>query len=243
MKQLNSNSTHTARKLGILLAMALVLLMALSQPLHLQAQSDDAADFPELTETKLPTARGAFLRSLLVPGWGHYYVDNQNWTRGKWQLGTDIALLISYFGFRNRAQNLQDEVYTFARLYSGTDVEGRTRDYLLAVTNYDDLQTYNDAQARSRNWNNFITDTPANQWAWQSEDRRLEFSDLRDRQELLESQLPGIIGLMVVNRLVAAISASRQANRKREEVLQLSFGKPAIAPAGYQATVRLTFGR
>ncbi len=49
----------------------------------------------------------AFLKSLAVPGWGQYYVNDDDWTRGKYHLGTDALLLLSFFGLNNHSNNIK----------------------------------------------------------------------------------------------------------------------------------------
>lgn len=158
-----------------------------------------------------PDPRTSFLRSLAIPGWGHYYNDSDNWTRGKVHLGADIILIGSYFGLNARASNLEDQFKTFARLKAGLDIAGRSRQLQLAVGQYNSLDEYNDFQLRSRNWDQILADTPENRWQWESDDARERYTDLRETSDRARNQLPAIAGLMVVNRVLSAISAYRQA--------------------------------
>ncbi|MEQ8523096.1 hypothetical protein [Gracilimonas sp.] len=182
----------------------------------------------------LPSPRGAFLRSLAVPGWGHYYADNDNWNRGKYHLAGEVVLVLSYFGLNARANYLEQDYYTFAQAKASTNLSGKSRDYIIAVGNYDNLSAYNDAQLRTRNWDQVIPDTPANQWSWESTAQRFQYQDARERVERNRSQLPTLVALMVANRMVSGISAFIHARDLAENVPEASFtyvdtfGQPAI---------------
>lgn len=154
---------------------------------------------------------GAFVRSLLVPGWGHYYANSDQWTRGQVHLGTEIALIVSFFGFSIRANNLEDQYETLASLRAHVDISERSRAFQLAIGDFNSLQEYNDFQLRSRNWNRLYEDHPANRWNWETEEDRNNYNNLRSDVDRVKNQLPAILGLMVVNRVVSALSAYNRA--------------------------------
>jgi hypothetical protein len=158
-----------------------------------------------------PDPRGSFLRSLAIPGWGHYYNDSDNWTRGKVHLGADVVMIGAYFGLNARASNLEDQFETFAQLNAGVSLSGKSRRFQLALGQYNSLEEYNDFQLRSRKWDQLLPDTQENRWQWESDDAREEYADLRETSDRARNQLPAIAGLMVVNRVLSAISAYRRA--------------------------------
>lgn len=199
-----------------------------------EAQTDQEED--------LPSPRGAFLRSLVMPGWGHHYADNDNWNRGKYHLAGEVVLVLSYFGLDARADYLENDFRTLALSRSGADLSNKSRNFLIAIGNYDDLSSYNDAQLRSRNWNNIFPETPENQWNWENSDFRNQYRDTRERVDKSRSQLPTLIALMVVNRLGSGISAFVQARDRWENVPEArfsylnEFGEPGIT-----ASLRFNF--
>lgn len=173
-----------------------VLALLLSTPLIAQHQ---------------PDPRGSFLRSLAIPGWGHYYNDSDNWSRGKFHLGADVVMIGTYFGLSARASNLEGQYETFAKLNAGVNISGKSRRFELALGQYNSLEEYNDFQLRSRNWDQLLPDTQENSWQWESDDARNRYSDLRETSDRARNQLPAIAGLMVVNRVLSAISSYRRA--------------------------------
>lgn len=165
----------------------------------------------ELNAQENPSQRGAFFRSLAVPGWGHYYADRDDWRRGQVHLAAEAVLIASFFGLNARAGNLENNFITLSRLKGGVDIAGRDRAFRLAVGDYNSLGEYNDFQLRSRNWDRLFDDTPENRWQWETETDRRRYRDMRSDADRLKNQLPGIIGLMVVNRVVSGISALNRA--------------------------------
>jgi hypothetical protein len=154
-----------------------------------------------------PDPRGAFFRSLAVPGWGHYYADRDDWTRGKIHLGTDVVLIGTIFGLNTRANRFRSQYFTLSNLKAGVDVSGRDRSFQLAVGEFDSLEEYNDFQLRTRNWNRLIEDVPNNRWQWESSDDRRRFRELRSGRDQIRNQLPALGAFMVVNRVISGISA------------------------------------
>lgn len=205
----------------------LVLLGLVLAPSFTMAQ-----DFEPVNE--LPTLRGAFLRSLAVPGWGHHYVDKTNWTRGQYHLAADVVMILSFTGLKLRGSYLETELETFALSRANANLSGRDRDFLLAVANFDNLEAYNDYQLRSRNWNNLLADVPANEWNWTQNADRFQYQDMRERVDKNDNQLPTIITLMVANRVISALSAYNHAKRIWDYAPQASlsylneFGQPGV---------------
>jgi hypothetical protein len=181
-----------------------------------------------------PSPRGAFLRSLVVPGWGHYYAENDNWNRGKYHLAGEVVLVLSYFGLDARANYLENDYYTFASAKANTNLEGKSRQFILAVGNYNNLAAYNDAQLRTRNWDQVFPETQEFNWNWESSELRFQYQDARERVERSRSQLPTLVALMVVNRLVSGLSAFIHARDLSQNIPEASFtyvntfGQPGV---------------
>ncbi len=154
-----------------------------------------------------PDPGRALWKSLLVPGWGHYYIDHEDWTRGQVHLAADVILITTWFGFNTRASNLRDQYFTLANLRAGIDLQGRDRMFRLAVGDFNSLQAYNEYQLRHRNWNRLIEVRPENIWNWDHDSDRREYSKLRETSDRTRQQIPGIVSLLVINRVISGLSA------------------------------------
>ena len=185
---------------------------------------------------------GAMLRSLVVPGWGQYYTDQSNWSRGKIHLLTDVALLSSYFGIQINASRLEVNRNTFALKHAGIDLASHSRSVRLYVSDFNSVEEFNDFQERARNWNMLIQPSDGIQWQWDSEQRRNQFTALNSRIDQQRQQLPAILTLMLVNRVIAGVHAYTQAMERIDHDISL-FISPAgnNATGGYQATLRIGF--
>ena len=162
-----------------------------------------------------PDPRGAFLKSLVLPGWGHLSVGESHKNRGLAHLGAEAVLIGSFFGLTIRGNRLDGDINTLSRLSAGVDISGRERAFKLAVGDFNSLADYNDYQLRTRNWDRLLEDIPENRWEWQTADDRLRYRGLRQDRDQIRNQLPALAGLMVVNRVISAISAY---NRSRKEL-------------------------
>lgn len=174
-------------------------------------------------EEDLPSPRGAFLRSMVVPGWGHHYTNSENWNRGKIHLVADAALILSYLGLNARANSLENDYYTLAQSEAGADLDNKSRAYRIAIGNYDNLQEYNDAQLQLRNWDSIYPNTAEYRWEWKDSDSRFQYQDSREKVDRNRGQLPTLLTLMVANRLISGISAFIQARNLWENAPDASF--------------------
>ena len=159
----------------------------------------------DTNQQKNPAA--ALRRSFLLPGWGEYYANPVQWTRGQWHMALDVSLILSYMGIRYRGSFLEDELVTFAQSNAGIDLASRDREVYLAVSNHDNLALYNNYQLRTRNWNKRLEEIPENEWNWESSSSRSQFNDMRERVDKNNNQLPALVTLMVINRVISGIHA------------------------------------
>ncbi|MDZ7660731.1 hypothetical protein [Fodinibius sp.] len=189
-----------------------------------------------------PDPKIAFLKSLAVPGWGHHHIDKDNWQRGQYHLAADAVLILSFAGFSIHSNNLQQNWFAYGRQHAGVPIEGRSRQFQLAVGDYNSLEAYNDFQARSRNWDQLFDDVPQNRWQWSDRAERQKYRDLRSRFERIDQQLPALLGLMVVNRVISGISAYNRAKKKQKSNVSSSlFLSPYQYADGLVANLRITF--
>lgn len=190
-----------------------------------------------------PDPKAAFLKSLAVPGWGHHHVDSNNWKRGQYHLAADAVFILSFAGLSIHSNNLQENWFAYGRQESGVPIEGRSRQFQLAVGDYNSLEAYNDYQASSRNWDQLFDDVPENRWKWSGSAERQKYRDLRSRFEQIDQQLPALLGLMVVNRVISGISAYNRAKKKQESnaVSSSLFLSPYQYTNGLVANLKVEF--
>ena len=186
--------------------------------------------------------RGAFLRSLVMPGWGHQYIDKTDWKRGQYHMAADAVMILSYAGISVRNVQLENDLETFALANAGIDLANRNRDTFLAIANFDNLEAYNDFQLRSRNWDDLITDTPENRWNWVDDGDRFRYQDMRERIDKNSNQLPALITLMVANRVISGLSAFAKARNMNRNLPEARFSYlNEFGKSGFTASFRYSF--
>ena len=183
---------------------------------------------------------GALLRSFVIPGWGHYAVDSSDWQRGQWHLGADVALLASYLLLANRINQLDGNLATFGDQYSGINLSQKDRGFRLDASNHMSLRDYNDFQERTRNWDQLYEETEDNYWQWESEQKKEEYNSLRSNRDNLERQAPALIGMMVVNRVIAGVNAFTRARDHRQNY-SMYLSPVDLSTQSVQATFRVDF--
>ncbi len=183
---------------------------------------------------------GALLRSFVMPGWGHYAADPTDWTRGQVHLGADLAMLASYVLLANYQHRLEGNLHTFGDQYSGINLSERERSFRLAVAGYNSLREYNDYQERSRNWDRIYPETDENYWEWESDEKRQSYNEMRSRRDNIERQAPALLGMMVVNRVIAGVSAFTTVRSQGQNYSV--YVSPVNRPEdSVQATLRIDF--
>jgi hypothetical protein len=184
---------------------------------------------------------GTMLRSVILPGWGHSYVEG-NWYNSRKFLAADAAFLAASLGYRQSSGNALQSMYTSTRQKAGVDIKGRPKSFQLAVAQFNSLAEYNTYQEQTRNWDRFLENTFENQWNWNTEQDRIRYNELRSRQESHSRQAGIFIGLMAVNRVVSGVSSmvsARNHNRNLPSVFILPNGDST--ELGFSAHVQFRF--
>jgi len=179
------------------------------------------------------SAGGAFLRSVILPGWGHRYVQD-NWARGRVHLGSDIAFLAATLGYNQQANNTRNAMYTAAQQMAGVDLRRRNKAFQLAVAQYNSLAEYNRTMEQTRNWDRFYEVNYDNNWEWRSEEDRIRYNNLRGKSDDSRRQAGIFIGLMAVNRAVSGVSSMVSARNHNRNIPSV-----AIVPDFSQESVSL----
>lgn len=181
------------------------------------------------------SGRGAFARSLLLPGLGHRAVDGRWGTAGTALVMADAALWTGLFGTTWRRSSLVDSYETLATSAAGADLDGKNRAFILRLASYRSSDEYFETALRLRAWEDLeAMDDPAYRWSWSSEEDYLRFRELRNDAESLGRRRTLIVASLVANRLLAGILSARRAGRPSDLTVAL---RPA--PAGARPAIDL----
>ena len=186
----------------------------------------------------------AIAYSLVLPGLGDLYAEN--FGTGKYFMGTDAGLWLTYGGIRVYGQWLKDDAKTLAVQSASANFDGKDDKFEVNLGNFADVLSYNDAKLRNREYE-LLYDPKSNfAWQWSSDADRLHYKDQRNRGEgtLRNSQF--VLGALVLNRVISAISAARSVSAYNRSVQMLgSWRLNARVPGGMLAAdgIELTFSR
>ena len=145
------------------------------------------------------------VKSLVLPGWGEYSLDNQ--IRGRIFVLSETVLLLAILGSYSVAQRQETEYKAYAAEHAGIDPIGKDRQFWVDIGNYSSLFTFNEEHLRWRDFNALYEDNDTWTWAWDSGNNRERFENMRIASDSWRLRGSFLIGGVVLNHIVSAIDA------------------------------------
>jgi len=145
------------------------------------------------------------VKSLVLPGWGEYSLDNQ--IRGRIFVLSETVLLLAILGSYSVAQRQEKEYKAYAAEHAGIDLIGKDRQFWVDIGNYSSLFTFNEEHLRWRDFNALYEDNDTWAWAWDSSNNRERFENTRIASDSWRLRGSFLIGGVVLNHIVSAIDA------------------------------------
>ena len=168
----------------------------------------------------------AFLLSLLLPGAGHLYAGNSGDAK---RFFVAEGILWGGFGsFKARQVLKGNDMKLFARTHGGVDISDRSDAFLGRVELYDTSTAYN-RRAVHESGPEAVFYTGQDAWQWDSPAARRRFADIREERLSADNASTLVLGVLVLNRLVAGITAVRAARGDPEGHLGLLPRKDGLA--------------
>ncbi len=175
----------------------------------------------------------ALFRSVVLPGWGQQYLNDGSWKGKASAYATvDLGLWLGVLTSIRRHGHYTHAAQNYAQFQANASLEGKDRDFLVRIGNYDSSQDYLYALELARRWNLIeAASEPVNSWTWGSTEERATYSQLRDQAEAMRRQRILFTGLLVGNRLLSAISAARGTRLHNKALVQFSTqdGAPSLS--------------
>lgn len=148
--------------------------------------------------------------SMLLPGTGEWYADNLS--TGKYFMGADGVLWLSYAGVSLRGSWIRNDSRLYASQHAGALMNGKEEQFEVDIGNFHSADEYNEAKLRNREFD-LLYQRPEFQWNWDAEKNRLEYRNLRIRSDEYFQNAKFLVGALVVNRIISAFSAWRSVRR------------------------------
>lgn len=160
-----------------------------------------------------PAGKSAFLKSLVIPGWGQYSLGQPN--SALTFFGGDLALVGGMLALNAYGRSARDDYKALATAHAGVTGD-HDHDFYVDVGNWMNVDQYNERRLRDRDYDALYT-SPLDRWAWDSEEHRSEMERIRVKSDRAFNSVIYVVGAMVANHIASAIHAGRTAARLRAE--------------------------
>jgi len=179
-------------------------------------QNDDLISHPaavagrggDLTGSRSISVPKAFLFSLLVPGTGQFYAQKPG--RGRVFMGTELAILAGFLGFRLYSDWKEEDYELYAAAHAGVDSDGKSRGYFEDISLYMSLEEYNRQQIQDFREDAEVY-SKADFWEWDSDQSRRKFDSLYRSSSNARDNAIIMTGIGLFNHLLSAVDAARSA--------------------------------
>ena len=168
--------------------------------------------------------------SLILPGLGDFYARKGE--TGKYYLGVDVSLWLAYGGVQAYGHWVKDDARTFAVQRAGANFSAKAAQFEVDLGNFDNIDDYNQAKLRNRQYDLLYDVSSSYAWKWNSTDDRLRFKNERIRGDEIIRNSQFVVGALVINRIVGAISAARSVSEYNRNTQSLGGWRLNAAASG-----------
>ena len=213
------------------------------------AAAESNQPFMDMTHTesqRMISMKKAMLLSILLPGAGEYYAGGK--FKGQVFMGVEAAIWSAFAGFRIYGGWKKDDYRSFAAAHAGVDNDGKSDEFYDWVGFYDSRDEFNEIGRLYYPERDYIIDTPAYYWQWDSETNQSRFKDIKDDSKTAFRNSTFMLGLALLNRVISGIDTYRTVKAAGQKVNSMSqFGeyKLKISPrlSGDNPGIKLALSR
>lgn len=216
-----------------------------------QRLADETAPPSQQPESKKPSNLGDVGRSLVLPGWGALHQGHRN--VGLAFLAVEAGLWTTVAVASGQGSMRLSSSETTAQLYAGIDLKSHDDNFRKLVSNYQSSDEYNRLvvmrDAAALYYGDFAAYTAyidrhslkgADTWNWDDVTQWGTYQDLRRSSERAYQTARFAAAGLVVNRIVAAIVASRMSPAKQKVALREATSGEGFAVGPMEWTIAAT---
>ncbi len=152
----------------------------------------------------------AAVLSLILPGAGEYYADGYH--RGKYFTISEATLWGTYASFEIYGNAVQKDAHSYAKINAGIDENGKDDLFYVNIGNFMNTDDYNDKKMQDRTPDLLYNSKAGYGWQWNSDDNRQQYRAMRVSSDNILYNTRYVVGAIIVNHLVSAISAGKAAS-------------------------------
>lgn len=151
--------------------------------------------------------QAAFLKSLVIPGWGQYELGRPKHAVAFF--GADLLFIGAALTLSHHGKQLRNDYQAFAAARAGV-TGSHPKEFYIDVANWLSVFDYNEQRMADRSFG-ALYDTETQYWMWSSEADRARMDEMRlDSDRSLNRVIYAVV-LVGVNHLVSAFHAGRLA--------------------------------
>ncbi len=179
-------------------------------------------NLPEVKKKKSPGL--AFLYSLVVPGMGQLYTER--FDVGKYFIISEASLWLGYAAFTIYGNWLLNDAYNFAAIHAGVTNEGKDKDdkFYVDISNYDNYEQFNNEKLIFGQYESLYLPENGYYFWWDNSENRRKYREDKLAGDRIRNDRLFIVGAILVNHVVSAISAIVLTNSHNREISKSSGG-------------------
>ena len=168
-------------------------------------QNEPAVDYSKKSYSK------AVILSILLPGAGQFYLGEKG--RGEVFMGVEVLTWTGFAAFRTMGSWKKNEYIDYAVEHAGVNPDGKDDEFYKNVSFYQSRDQYNESGRIIDPTGIYYPVTAETYWYWDSESNREVFRDMRNDSKSDFRNATFMIGVAVVNRILAGIDTFRIARK------------------------------
>ncbi len=163
----------------------------------------------------------AFLKSLLLPGWGEFSSGAKK--RARYLLVTEGVLWTTFVSLQIYGHWKQSDMENYAMEKAQVNTTGKDNTFYANVSNYHNIYDYNEEKRQFRQYSLVYSVDEDHFWQWDSDADSRRFDQLYTSRKLAGRNATLLIGGILLNHIFSAIDAvwvRHKANQKLSSSLQ-----------------------
>ena len=169
---------------------------------------------PQIAVDNAPTIGGAFMRSMLIPGWGQRRggakTAARNFFVAEILLWSGFTALEVYGGWQKNDYKL------FSASHAGAQTSGKDDQFFVEMGNFISVEEYNQARLRRRDLEG-LYDPVTYFWRWDTDANRQKFFNMRKRSDKAYARAELVAAGVIANHIVSGIHAAWIAHRNSSQ--------------------------
>lgn len=169
---------------------------------------------PQVAAENATTIGGAFMRSMLIPGWGQRRGGAKTAARNFFV--TEVLLWSGFTALEVYGGWQKNDYKLFSASHAGAQISGKDEQFFVEMGNFISVDEYNQARLRRRDVEG-LYDPATYFWRWDTDANRLKFFNMRKRSDKAYARAELVAAGVIANHIVSGIHAAWVAHRNSSQ--------------------------